>query len=279
MTLVEPAEELEPRVSATVEIADGARKALAHERAGRFRDAWRQWEALREAAPGRTDWNAPLAASYLRYALAWTADGGEGSLKEAEEALLRGIVDPDHRPRRGRRRRRAADADRPRLRAALHPAGFRRGLDDGGARRARRRPARRPDQRRRAASHRGRASRRPRRSTSWRSRRPRSRRCRRSSPGAASGSSATLQAAGADEEALELEMRAEAVLSGPRPAPASGAQAGRDRGRRGRRPDPAAEAEFAARHHSDSVTSSDQSTPGTSFMIAWPQITVFFSGS
>ena len=73
------------------EILARARDALAHERAGRFREAWAQWEALRRADPGRSDWNAPLAASYLRYAFDWTADAGEGSLAEAEAALLRGV--------------------------------------------------------------------------------------------------------------------------------------------------------------------------------------------
>jgi hypothetical protein len=73
-------------------VAEAARKALAHERAGRFRDAWGEWEALRAAFPRRTDWNAPLAASYLRFAFGWTADGCEGSFQEAEEALLRGVA-------------------------------------------------------------------------------------------------------------------------------------------------------------------------------------------
>lgn len=72
-------------------LADGARRALAHERAGRYREAWRHWERLRVEDAERADWNAPLAASYLRYALAWTADGGEGSLAEAEAALVRGM--------------------------------------------------------------------------------------------------------------------------------------------------------------------------------------------
>lgn len=74
-----------------VRLAAGARAALAHERAGRYREAWNEWERLRGQNPGRIDWNAPLAASYLRYALAWTADGGEGSLAEAEAALVRGM--------------------------------------------------------------------------------------------------------------------------------------------------------------------------------------------
>ncbi|MFC7052303.1 hypothetical protein ACFQI3_06330 [Hansschlegelia quercus] len=73
-------------------VAESARRALAYERAGRFRDAWRAWEDLRTTYPGRSDWNAPLAASYLRFAFAWTADGSEGSLREAEEALLRGVA-------------------------------------------------------------------------------------------------------------------------------------------------------------------------------------------
>lgn len=77
--------------TAPVQLAAGARRALAHERAGRYREAWGQWERLRGQNPGRVDWNAPLAASYLRYALAWTADGGEGSLAEAEAALVRGM--------------------------------------------------------------------------------------------------------------------------------------------------------------------------------------------
>lgn len=72
-------------------VAAGARRALAHERAGRFREAWRAWEELRAANPSRTDWNGPLAASYLRFAFDWTADGSEGSLQEVEEALLRGM--------------------------------------------------------------------------------------------------------------------------------------------------------------------------------------------
>lgn len=91
MTLVEQVGDATPSDTPAFDIAAGARRALAHERAGRFREAWRQWELLREAAPARTEWNAPLAASYLRYALGWTVDGGEGSLKEAEEALLRGV--------------------------------------------------------------------------------------------------------------------------------------------------------------------------------------------
>ncbi|HEY0291282.1 MAG TPA: hypothetical protein VGC51_02935 [Hansschlegelia sp.] len=73
-------------------VADAARRALAHERAGRFREAWTAWEELRAAHPSRSDWNAPLAASYLRFAFGWTADGCEGSLREAEEALVRGVA-------------------------------------------------------------------------------------------------------------------------------------------------------------------------------------------
>lgn len=92
MTLVEPAEELNPAQTHSAEVVRRARKALAHERAGRYRDAWRHWEALRMDEPGRADWNAPLAASYLRYALAWTSDGGEGTLADAETALLRGVA-------------------------------------------------------------------------------------------------------------------------------------------------------------------------------------------
>lgn len=217
MTLVEPAEELEPRVSATVEIADGARKALGHERAGRFRDAWRQWEALREAAPGRTDWNAPLAASYLRYALAWTADGGEGSLKEAEEALLRGIAILTIDLAEG-----ADDVARLMLIArACEQRCILRAFGQGWTNAAR------------DALEAGRAER-----ISGDARQviaagvaataaldlvaisapsletlsaELARSCLRLS--------ATLQAAGADEHALELEMRAEAVLAGPRPTP------------------------------------------------------------
>lgn len=90
MTLVEQAE-LKPKPTASADVVARARKALAHERAGRYREAWRHWEALRQDVPGRSEWNAPLAASYLRYALAWTMDGGEGSLQDAEAALLRGI--------------------------------------------------------------------------------------------------------------------------------------------------------------------------------------------
>jgi hypothetical protein len=80
----------------THQAADGAmatqaRKALSHERAGRFREAWTVWEQLREAHPSRSDWNAPLAASYLRFAFDWTSDGPEGTLREAEEALVRGV--------------------------------------------------------------------------------------------------------------------------------------------------------------------------------------------
>ena len=73
------------------DVLDRARLALAHERAGRYREAWSQWEKLRRANPGRAVWNAPLAASYLRYAFDWTSDAGEGSLGEAEAALLRGV--------------------------------------------------------------------------------------------------------------------------------------------------------------------------------------------
>lgn len=91
MTLVEQVADETETVAPAFDIAAGARRALAHERAGRYREAWRQWEMLREAAPAHTEWNAPLAASYLRYALGWTVDGGEGSLQEAEEALLRGV--------------------------------------------------------------------------------------------------------------------------------------------------------------------------------------------
>jgi hypothetical protein len=85
----EAAERTEPRREPVLE---GARKALAHERAGRYRDAWSAWENLRAAHPARSDWNAPLAASYLRFAFGWTADGSEGSLQEAEEALVRGVA-------------------------------------------------------------------------------------------------------------------------------------------------------------------------------------------
>jgi len=73
-------------------IAALARLALAHERAGRYRDAWAVWEELRSSHPERSDWNAPHAASYLRFALDWTADAEEGSLREAEEALVRGVA-------------------------------------------------------------------------------------------------------------------------------------------------------------------------------------------
>lgn len=72
--------------------ASAARRALAHERAGRFREAWAEWERLRANDHGRADWNAPLAASYLRFALGWTADAPEGSLAEAEAALVRGVA-------------------------------------------------------------------------------------------------------------------------------------------------------------------------------------------
>jgi hypothetical protein len=88
MSLVDLAERRDPAKAAPA--AEAAREALAHERAGRFREAWEAWEALRDAHPARSEWNAPLAASYLRYAFAWTADG-EGSLEEAEVALIRGM--------------------------------------------------------------------------------------------------------------------------------------------------------------------------------------------
>ncbi|WP_020180861.1 hypothetical protein [Methylopila sp. M107] len=93
MSHLEPAQEHRETFAAHdgVEIVDRARLALAHERAGRYREAWAQWEFLRGANPGRVDWNAPLAASYLRYAFDWTSDGGEGSLEEVEAALLRGV--------------------------------------------------------------------------------------------------------------------------------------------------------------------------------------------
>lgn len=74
-----------------LQIADGARRALCHERAGRYREAWAAWETLRSAHPARADWNAPLAASYLRYAFDWTSDAGEGTVDEAEAALIRGM--------------------------------------------------------------------------------------------------------------------------------------------------------------------------------------------
>lgn len=86
-----PANDVTAEQQVAARISAGARRALAHERAGRFRLAWDEWETLRASGPGRSDWNAPLAASYLRYALGWTADGCEGSLQEAEEALLRGV--------------------------------------------------------------------------------------------------------------------------------------------------------------------------------------------
>lgn len=92
MTLVDLAERLERAATTAAPIAaEAAREALAHERAGRFREAWAAWETLRGANPARSDWNAPLAASYLRYAFGWTADAGEGSLEEAEVALIRGM--------------------------------------------------------------------------------------------------------------------------------------------------------------------------------------------
>lgn len=77
---------------ATPNVAASARRALAHERCGRFREAWAEWEELRSGDAGRADWNAPLAASYLRFAFGWTADGSEGSLGEAEAALVRGVA-------------------------------------------------------------------------------------------------------------------------------------------------------------------------------------------
>ncbi len=89
MSQVEPIHPLSEVVE--LDVLDRARLALGHERAGRFREAWFEWETLRTADPDRSDWNAPLAASYLRYAFEWTADAGSGSLAEAETALLRGV--------------------------------------------------------------------------------------------------------------------------------------------------------------------------------------------
>ena len=91
MSLVDLAERRDGPASKAAPTADAARRALAHERAGRFREAWEAWEGLRDAHPARSEWNAPLAASYLRYAFGWTADAGEGSLEEAEVALVRGM--------------------------------------------------------------------------------------------------------------------------------------------------------------------------------------------
>ncbi|GLK56997.1 hypothetical protein JOD31_003029 [Methylopila capsulata] len=79
-------------VAATYDVAARARRALTFERAGRFGDAWREWEALRATEGRRADWNAPLAASYLRFAFDWTADGSPEPLHEAEEALVRGVA-------------------------------------------------------------------------------------------------------------------------------------------------------------------------------------------
>ncbi|MFD1703773.1 hypothetical protein ACFSCV_12250 [Methylopila henanensis] len=91
MPLGDAAEPFAPRRE-TMDAAAAARRALAHERAGRFRQAWAEWEALRSGDASRSDWNAPLAASYLRFAFAWTADGPEGELAEAEAALVRGVA-------------------------------------------------------------------------------------------------------------------------------------------------------------------------------------------
>lgn len=91
-----------PHGATSPDVALAARRALAHERAGRFREAWAEWEDLRSADSGRPEWNAPLAASYLRFAFDWTVDGSEGSLSEAEIALVRGVailtIDLDAQP-------------------------------------------------------------------------------------------------------------------------------------------------------------------------------------
>lgn len=92
MSLSDAAAEPTAALGATPNVAAAARRALAHERAGRFREAWSEWEELRSSDAGRSDWNAPLAASYLRFAFGWTADGSEGSLGEAEAALVRGVA-------------------------------------------------------------------------------------------------------------------------------------------------------------------------------------------
>lgn len=78
--------------AATYDVAAGARRALSFERAGRFSEAWREWERLRATDGGRPDWNGPLAASYLRFAFDWTADGSPEPLQQAEEALVRGVA-------------------------------------------------------------------------------------------------------------------------------------------------------------------------------------------
>lgn len=69
--------------------------ATEHEVGGRYRLAWDIWEQLRADYPERTDWNAPLVASYLGYSLSWTADASDprrGDVQDALGALVRALA-------------------------------------------------------------------------------------------------------------------------------------------------------------------------------------------
>jgi hypothetical protein len=61
-------------------------------RLGSPEHAWGVWERLRADYPDCRDWDAPLAASYLGFALDWTSDLSNEPLETAQDALGRGIV-------------------------------------------------------------------------------------------------------------------------------------------------------------------------------------------
>lgn len=69
--------------------------AVDLERHGRRRMAWDVWEQLRADHPERGDWNGPLVASYLGYAMGWTADPVDprnGNVQDALGALVRALA-------------------------------------------------------------------------------------------------------------------------------------------------------------------------------------------
>lgn len=77
--------DFERRVDAAIEL----------ERHGRRRMAWDVWEQLRADHPDRADWNGPLVASYLGYAMGWTADSADrrhGDVQDALGALVRALA-------------------------------------------------------------------------------------------------------------------------------------------------------------------------------------------
>lgn len=61
--------------------------AVDEEKLGRPRMTWDIWEQLRADHPERSEWNGPLLASYLSYAMSWTADAPDRRRGDADDAL------------------------------------------------------------------------------------------------------------------------------------------------------------------------------------------------